>query len=209
MGESLRRFGASLIVAGLLLTSHASMVRSGEVLGIAGVRPGMTAGSVLGVLKAQNIAAKTMFKPCLSDYLALHKSIVGISGPGHCAESVQASFVGGTLLVGLTEDVPMRPGVAVVVDVALNSPSDEGMNSIIHNAGPPTLTDGQDPWTLAMWCFGFVCHDMNRVLATNPPGQTLFVHRGVGLTLTDIHSGQMRDAYINRVLLAHGVRLTP
>jgi hypothetical protein len=204
-----RRFGAILVVVGFLLTSHASMASPGEVPSIAGIRPGMTTGSVLALLKAQHIAATTIFEPCLSDYLAPHKSIVGISGPSHCPESIQASFAGGTLLVFLTEDVPQRPGVAIVIEVALNFPSDEAMNAIIHNAGPPTLTDGQAPWTLAMWCFGFVCHDMDRVLATNPPGQMLFIHRGAGLTLGDSHSGKIRSDYTNRVLAAHGVRVRP
>jgi hypothetical protein len=209
MVEHFRRFGAALVIAGLLLTSRPSAANSGEVPAIAGVRPGMTADSVLRVLKAQHIAAETSFKPCLSDYLALHKSIVGMNGPGHCPDSVDASFAEGTLIVFLTEDVPRRPGVSIVTRVALNSPSDGMMNNIIHNAGPPTLTDGRNPWTLAMWCFGFVCHDMNRVLATNPPGQTLFVHRGIGLTLSDDPSYHLRNAYINRVLTSHGVRLTP
>jgi hypothetical protein len=207
MGGYLRRLGVSVAVAGLLLTVHASVAYSAEIPAIAGLRPGMTADSVLGLLKAQHIATKTRFKPCLSEYLARHRSLVAAEGPGHCPEIIEASFAGGTLLVFLTEDVPRRDGVAIVTEVALNYPSEEALDRVSRAAGPPTLTDGQDPWTVAMWCFDFVCHDIDRVLATSPPGHWLLIHRGAGLTLADDHSGQMRDANINRALAAHGVRL--
>jgi hypothetical protein len=89
----MKRVTASIVIAALLVL-HTSMASAREVPGIAGVRLGMTSATVLGLLRAKNIAAQTIFKPCLRDYLAMHANVVGISGPGHCPEVIQAKFGG-------------------------------------------------------------------------------------------------------------------
>ena len=189
-----RRCQASLFAVIVTLASSlpiAVVARSAP--DVAGIRLGMTSSAVLETLSSEHMSAKVLFQPCLADYLAQHAKTVSIGGMGHCPMQISAQYDGGTLLVFLTEDVPSRPGTAIVTEIALNYPTDDAATTaLMKAAGAPSLTDGNRPWTVAMWCFDFVCRDMNRVMADSPAGRTLLVHRGAGFTLADIHAGQIR-----------------
>jgi hypothetical protein len=181
-------------------------------LHLAGVSLMMTSGEAIQALRTQHVSVKALIKSaCVSDYLAMHRSEVPMSDRGgHCVESLQAVYPGGSLLLYFTKDMPRRPGVSVITIIALNYPTDHAaVGRMIADAGPPSLTDGQQPWTVAMWCFGFTCTDMNKTLKNRYAGPMLVVHQGAGLTLDDTGAGNHRQDEADRVLASHGVRRVP
>jgi hypothetical protein len=167
----------------------------------------MTSQDVLQTLSASQQSPTVWMKsPCLSEYLAQHKKLVSLGGPGSCVQAIKARYAGGDLLVFFTEDIPSRPGVSIATTIALNYPTDNSaVAAVTQAAGAPTLTDG----AVAMWCFDFPCKDMNRVLADPNSGQTLLVHRGAGLTLNDARMHTEREVAAHKVLEAQGVTLEP
>jgi hypothetical protein len=91
-----------------------------------------------------------------------------------------------TPLIWFVEGLPKQPGSSVATTISVNYPTDAAaVESLVQRAGPPSLTDGNDPWVIAMWCFDFVCTEMNHVLADPSSGATLLVHRYSGFTLQD------------------------
>ena len=169
----------------------------------------MTPDQVRSALHARRVRGHTNTKPCVQDYLAQHKRVVPISGPGHCVQEIDAKYAGGWLLVFFTEDLPEHPGVSTVTTIALNYPTDSSaVEGVVRKAGAPSLTDGETPWTVAMWCFDLPCTDMNATLHEPNRGRTLLVDRAAGLTL-DLGAGRARDAAATRILRAHGVTLEP
>ncbi len=86
----------------------------------------------------------------------------------------------------LHEDVPRRPGVSIVTSIALDYPKGPNwMADIVRDAGPPSLTNGKRPWTVALWCFGFKCSNMERTVRDYKSPPTLLVDRQSGFTLND------------------------
>lgn len=202
------------IIADLLLGSKPGASASMPLhrLHIAGVSLMMTSGEALKALRTQHIPVKAFIKSaCVSDYLAMHRSEVPMSDrSGHCVESLQAEYAGGSLLLSFTEDMPRRPGVSVLTSIALNYPThDAVVKRVVADAGLPSVTDGEQPWTIAMWCFGFACTDMNKTLGSRTAGPMLFVHQGAGLTLDDTSQANRRQDEADRVLAGRGVRRVP
>jgi hypothetical protein len=202
--------GLLLVIAAVGVPRDAS---SHPDLKVAGVSLLMTSGEAMSALREHGVAVQTTIKTsCLADYLAGHRSIVPISGSrdGHCVEMFQARYAGGSLLLFFTEDVPKRPGISVVTSIALNFPTDNSVaERLAADAGPPSRTDGNQPWTLALWCLGFRCTDADWEHPGMYRGPTLFVHRGAGLTLEDDGAGNRRNDAVNRILAAHNVRRVP
>ena len=181
-------------------------------LHVAGLALLMTSGEAVQALRKQKASVQTVIKSgCVSDYLAMHRSEVPMSDrDGHCVESIQATYGGGSLLLHFTEDVPRRPGVSVLTTIALNYPTDDAVLSrVVADVGPPSLTDGKQPWTVAMWCFGFTCTDMDKTLENRYAGPVLLVHQGGGLTLNDTGDANRRQDQSDRLLESHGVRRVP
>jgi len=143
--------------------------------------------------------------------LAKHRSVVPLEDrSGRCIEQISWRYAGGDLLVFFVEDVPKNPGVSIVSTIALNYPTDiSAMDRIIRQAGQPSVTDGLTPWTVAMWCFGFTCSDMGRVLRDIDSPTTLLVHRGAGFTLENSHVAHEREREIEHDLTERGVRAEP
>jgi len=154
---------------------------------IDGLRLGATSAEVLAELHAQGEKLRIFPRPCLRELLAEHKKIVSTnSAPGHCMAQIFARYAGGDLLLLFDEALPERPGTSVLTTIALNYPTEnDAMSRVVKEAGPPNLTDGKKPWIVAMWCFGFVCRDMNSALGNRNSGPVLLVHKGSGLTLEE------------------------
>jgi hypothetical protein len=154
---------------------------------VAGVRLGRTSNAVIATLKSEGSAVtRTFFTPCLRDDLARAAGKASATGPGRCVQSLNARFAGGDLLIWFVEGLPKQPGSSVATTISVNYPTDAAaVESLVQRAGPPSLTDGNDPWVIAMWCFDFVCTEMNHVLADPSSGATLLVHRYSGFTLQD------------------------
>jgi hypothetical protein len=130
---------------------------------------------------------------------------------GHCV--VRISWRDGVdqLAVSFVEDIPARRGVSVAtsIDWNLGSPQekrDYRFTKAILSFGHPTLTDGGNPWTIAMWCKDFRCTDMNGALQGQRSGIMLLVHRGSGLSLTNDRYAAERQAVI---FAARGITLQP
>jgi hypothetical protein len=199
------------LLAALSLTAIAGASTSAPTH-VAGLSLMMTSGEVVRTLRAQRVPVKALItSACVSDDLAMHRSEVPMSDDrGHCVEGLHAAYAGGSLLLSFTEDVPRRPGVSVLTTIALADPRDDAaVQRVIAAAGPPSLTDGKRPWTIAMWCFGFTCTDMNETLADPHAGPWLLIHRGAGLTLADDGAANRRERAADRVLASHGVRRVP
>ncbi len=176
-----------------------------------GVHLGMTSKDVVQALTASKQPPRVRLKyPCLAEYIAQNRNAKSLKGPGSCVQLLSARYAGGELLVFFTEDLPRRPGVSIVTTIAVNYPTDDAaLAAVVQAAGPPTLTDGGAPWTVAMWCFDFSCQDMNHVLADPRSGQMLLVHRGSGLTLSDARTRSECEDAASKILEAQGVTPRP
>ncbi|MGC8486130.1 MAG: hypothetical protein ACP5O6_10960 [Candidatus Baltobacteraceae bacterium] len=146
---------------------------------------------------------------CLADLLAEHRKVVTTMGRGgHCVAEIDTSYAGGSLLLFFNEGLPHRPGISVLTSIALNYPtSPNAVSAVIHQAGSPTITDGKKPWVVAMWCFGFTCHDMNKVLRDPKRGPILLVHQGGGFTLEDGGAENRYESLLNAALAKHGITI--
>jgi hypothetical protein len=198
------RRGALLLFA-LCAFTGAGAARHAPI--IVGLRLAMTGDQALAVLRERHLALHATYKPCLSEYLAEHRNVVPIEGPGHCLQTLTARYAGGDLLVSLSEDLPDHPGRTRVTSLALNYVSDSAISEVMQQAGTPTLTDGKRPWIVAMWCFEFKCANMERTLNQRSAGAWLLVHRGSGLTLAD--NSLDSEPLLSQVLAKRGVRLEP
>ncbi len=133
-----------------------------------------------------------------------------MSGTGHCVQLISTKYGGGDLLIFLTEDLPRHPGTSIVSTIALNYPTDwRVVESVMREAGKPTVVDGSHPWVVAMWCFETRCTDMTQGVGNRSSGPALLVHRGAGLTLTDSRAAAMREDVLNHELETHHVVLSP
>lgn len=181
-------------------------------LQIDGIALGMASPQVLTTLKGRGWTAATIKAPCVSDYIAMHKKTVSLSDrSGHCISNISATAASGTLLISFVEDFPARPGVSTVTSISFNqdigSASPE-LSETSRQAGAPSITDGNTPWKVAMWCEGFKCDNMDATLRDPNSGMVLLVHRGSGLSLTfDSYAAKRRSA-IYDVLAKHHVTIT-
>lgn len=120
----------------------------------------------------------------------------------------QHELCGRQLVAVFYEDLPRRPGISVLTSIALNYPTaPDAVAAVINQAGSPTVTDGKKPWVVAMWCFGFACHDMNEVLRDPKRGPTLLVHQGAGFTLEDGGAQARYESVLNAALAKHGITI--
>lgn len=196
--------------AALLLLALCALTGAGvapHVPAIAGLHLGMTGAQAVAVFREHHLKVHATYRPCLNDYLAQHRKIVSLGGPGRCLQTLMARYAGGDLLVSLSEDLPDHPGRTRVATLALNYVADSAISEVMHRAGTPTLTDGKRPWTVAMWCFDFKCTNMDRTLNQRSAGAWLLVHRGAGVTLADnsLDAGPV----LAKMLAKHGVTLEP
>lgn len=174
---------------------------------VAGLRLGMTADEVIRSLGQAGIAPnRIQRKACVNELLALHRSVVGVEEPGSCMQDIFAPYESGTLLVFFSEDLPKRPGVAVVTTLSVNDASDALMQDVMRQAGPPSVTDHGSDWVVAIWCFGFTCTSMDQ---WDKPdlGPQLLVHRKSGLTLVDPMTETQSEKAVRQILTAHGVKM--
>lgn len=202
------RIPIMLIFAAMLVTP--SVVRAAHrIPSVEGVTLGMTSQDVLKRLRERRIQATVIARPCLSEYLSAHRKAVPIEDrSGHCIEHIAAQHAGGDLFIFFAEDVPRRPGVSTVMTLALNYPKDpKWLADIVHDVGPPSLTDGKRPWTVALWCFDFTCTNMERTVGDYKSQPTLLVNRQSGFTLNDAGAINDREQTIRRELHAHGITL--
>ncbi len=174
----------------------------------------MTSNAAIATLKSEGVAVThTFFKQCFRDELARAAGRASPTGPGRCVQSVDARYAGGDLSIWFVEDLPKKPGSSVVTTIAVNAATDlAAFASILKRAGRPSLTDGKTPWFVAMWCFDFVCTDMNESLANPSSGPMLFVNRhdAPGLTLEDARIGTSRVPDFRRPLASDpGVNYGP
>ena len=178
---------------------------------VAGVHLGMSPAAVLQTIRSRGAKARVFRISCLADYLAEHSKEVPISGPGHCTQTIDTTFGGGSLLVFFSEDLPRHPGASVVTGIALNYPAEATLTAIVSQLGPPSITDHEHPWVVADWCYGFVCNDMNRLVGGGYPGAKEYagVHRGCCLSVEDRATKTRSDNFIDSTLQAHGVRRVP
>lgn len=165
-----------------------------------GLRLGATSTEVLLVLHAQGQRPHIFPRPCLRELLAEHKRIVSTnSAPGRCVAQIFARYAKGDLLLFFDEALPKHPGISVLTSIALNYPTGaDAISRVVNEAGPPNLTDGKNPWVVAMWCFGFVCRDMDSALRNRSSGPVLLVHKGSGLTLEETRYRHALDAALAR-----------
>lgn len=175
---------------------------------VATLRLGMAATQVLQALRRAGETAQITQQRCLADLLAQHQGVVYTNGPGHCIRMISTRYAGGNLLLFFFEALPNRPGVSVLTSIALNYPTaPEAIAAVTNNLGAPTLTDGKTPWTVAMWCFGFACRDMDATLRDPKRGPMLLVHQGAGLTLEDGGAQTRYQRALDAALAQHGVRI--
>jgi len=207
-----KSFAVALAIITTMSPGVAAPVTVAAAIHVAGLSLLTTSDEAVEALRLRHLPIKALIKSgCVSDYLAMHRDEVPMSDrDGHCVESIQAAYAGGSLLLFFTEDMPRRPRVSVLTTIALNYPTDDSvMSRVIADAGPPTLTDGERPWTIAMWCFGFACTNMDRALQDRFAGPMLLVHQGAGFTLEDAGAANRRQAAMDRILASHGVRRMP
>lgn len=106
------------------------------------------------------------------------------------------------------EALPAHPGASVLTSIALNYPTaPDAIGAVTGNLGAPTVTDGKVPWTVAMWCFGFSCRDMDATLRNPNRGPMLLVHQNAGLTLEDGGAQTRYQRELDAALAKHGVRI--
>jgi hypothetical protein len=153
-----------------------------------GLRLGMTSTDVLSVLRTQGQPPKRVTpRACLTDLLAMHEKVVSTEDRhGKCVQEIWVRYAGGDLLLWFDEALPGKPGISVLDSIAVNYPTDMNVIAkVVQQAGPPTITDGMKPWVVAVWCFGFACSDMNKVIRDRNSGLTLTVHQGCCLGVND------------------------
>ena len=110
-----------------------------------------------------------------------------------------AHYAGGDLLLFFDEALPEHPGTSVLSTIALNYPTENGaISRIVNEAGPPNFTDGKKPWIVALWCFGFVCRDMDGALGNHDSGPVLLVHEDSGITLEETRYRHALEAALER-----------
>jgi hypothetical protein len=183
---------------------------TGSPPAVDGLRLGMTSTEVLQVLQAQGERPKGLVsRACLADLLAMHEKVVSTQDRrGKCVQEIWVRYAGGDLLLWFDEALPKRPGVSVLDDIALNYPKDiNAIAKVVQQAGPPTLTDGQKPWIVAMWCYGFHCRDMDEVLRKRESGPMLSVHQGCCLGVTDIATKTHYEDVLYAALARHGIKV--
>ncbi len=125
----------------MLQTTPAAWAASRPVPQIAGLTLGMTSDDALAALKMHSINATAVMNHwCMADFLV--DQVHPYQGRGHCVQLITARYLGGDLLVFFTEDIPARPGVAVLTTIALNYPPQSALEPLIGQLGEPSLTDG-------------------------------------------------------------------
>lgn len=185
-------------------------------LQVAGVRIGMTSSAALTALRQNGIAARPLMRQCVHDYVetaATHKPLE--AAPRHCVGGLIWTGNGMMLHVNLVEDMPARPGTTVVFEVSLNSiGSNATVDSVIarkalQGLGAPTLTEGKQPWTAAMWCSD-QCTSIERQTANTRSAPYLYVQRdsGGGLTLMAQGFEFARYSAARAKLYAHGIKVS-
>lgn len=205
----LRRALLSALVATTWLLFTPVVASANGAPSVAGLRLGMTAEEVVHALGHAGISpSRVQKKACVNELLALHRSVVGMEEPGSCMQDIFAPYESGDLLVFFSEDLPARPGVAVVTTLSLNYVAEPAIQAVMAQAGPPSVTDRSSDWIVAIWCFGFTCTSMDH---WDKPtlGPMLLVHRGSGLTLVDPKAQAQSSKAVSDILAAHGVTQRP
>ena len=176
---------------------------------IAGLHLGMTADEVMSTLRAHGGDPDIAPKPCLADLLAQRsRTVTTIARYGSCVGSISERYAGGDLLLWFSEALPSRPGTSVLTEIALNYPSDQRvLSDVARRAGKPSLTDGSNPWTVAMWCYGFRCTDMDSVILDPHSGPFLSIHVGCCLVVTDTEARTKYGSALADALASRGVTI--
>jgi hypothetical protein len=203
-----RAVRAAWIVAGFALLGATASAAARPAPDVLGIRLGMTPAAVRAALRADGVARPTtIVQPCVAEYLAQHRRIVTGSRSGRCVEQINA--LPGVGCCSFSSTKICRGITSVVTNVALDFPSDSALTALVRRVGPPTLTDGQRPWVVALWCFDFACNNLERTVEDPASGTTLLVHQGGGATLISARGRAAREVALQHELHAHGVTLEP
>ena len=176
---------------------------------IAGLHLGMTADDAMSTLRAHGGDPDIAPKPCLVDLLAQRSKVVStIARYGSCVGSISVRYAGGDLLLWFDEALPAHPGTSVLTEIALNYPSDQRvLSDVARRAGKPSLTRGGNPWTVAMWCYGFTCTDMDNVILDPHSGPILSIHAGCCLVVTNAEARTQYGSALSDALASRGVTI--
>jgi hypothetical protein len=180
---------------------------------VGGIRIGMTTAEVVRALHELGYDAVTVTKSrCASELVALHARAVRLSSPvGSCVASVRTAQNGDWILVGFEEDLPKNPGASVVTGVSMTfSPRTRNKSLVAmlpRELGPPSVTDGQHPWNVALWCGAFRCSSTNINYSDPNLGPLVVVGPGASASLTDNRYAEQRRSALYRVLAQHHIRI--